>query len=453
MRKLPCILLITVIVCAVFPLGAVRASTPVNGILTSNTTWTLAQSPIQLVGPVCVYNDVTLTIEPGVTVDFGAFYLQVNGTLVARGTSDNKITMMITDTSYNPDQKLQFYPSSTAWNEATGKGCIVENVVFNSVSIAAKGASPKITHNIFTCRFRMAVYGTDGGSPTFTGNVVQGYLEEGMSVGGSSVITGNLFNATGRGMATAIVAHDNTYVANNKITNFYIGILADTHGSVTGNVITYSQEIGIWSLSSDANIQHNYIMNGQTGISGGGNIQSNTIINNSKGIQNQGTFSQAIIQATIKNNNIVQNQYNVVLNNSQNLDVANNWWGTTDTQAISLATWDSNHDFNLGTVNYLPILTAPDPSAPTSADIDLSAITTPPPTSPTQQPTNPPPTSPSTTAEPTPDKNPVTQPQQNGTPISLDHNTYVIVVAVGIAVGVIALLAVLISRSKDVPAT
>lgn len=451
MRQLPCVFLIMVIVCSVFFVGGVRASTPVNGILTSNTTWTVAQSPIQLAGPVCVFNGATLTIEPGVTVDFGRYYLQVNGTLVARGTSDNKIYMTSTDTSSNPDQ-IQFYPSSTAWNEATSSGSIIENVVFNKIMIQAKGCSPKIANNVFNDPSSwMAIYGTGGGSLIITGNVIQGDLQEGISVGGSSVVTGNFFNTTGRGMATAIVAHENTYVANNKIMNYYIGVTADAHSTVTGNVIAYCSEAGIWSISPDVNIHNNYIMNCRVGLKAGGNIQSNTIINNNIGIQTASPF----IQTTIKNNNIVGSNQSFTVQTSQDVDVTNNWWGTTDTAALNQSIWDRNDDFNLGTANYVPFLTAPDPSAPTSADIDLTAITTPPPpTSPTQEPTaptSPTPTASNETTQPPLDQNPVTQPQPADANTPFNRTFYVVAVAIGIAVAVIILLAVVVYRSKDKP--
>ncbi len=41
-----------------------------------------------------------------------------------------------------------------------------------------------------------------------------------------------------------------------------------------------------------------------------------------------------------------------------------NWWGTTETQTIDQTIHDNKDDFNLGTVNYAPILTAPNPQTP-----------------------------------------------------------------------------------------
>lgn len=71
----------------------------------------------------------------------------------------------------------------------------------------------------------------------------------------------------------------------------------------------------------------------------------------------------------ITNNNIFDNQNNVYLASYKyDLDVTNNWWGTTNTQTISQTMYDFKNDFNLGKVNFTPILTGPNPQAvPTNA--------------------------------------------------------------------------------------
>jgi hypothetical protein len=65
-----------------------------NGVINSDTTWTLANSPYFLTAPVLVNTSATLTIEPGVTVYLNSTYLRVEGILKARGTSTNKISLI-----------------------------------------------------------------------------------------------------------------------------------------------------------------------------------------------------------------------------------------------------------------------------------------------------------------------------------------------------------------------
>ena len=99
--------------------GTVHASTEVTGVLNSDTTWTQANSPYVLAGPVFVPNSVTLTIEPGVTVYLNDTYLKVNGTLVARGTPIEKILLLCTGSAGlgSVPSTIWLASRSTNWDE------------------------------------------------------------------------------------------------------------------------------------------------------------------------------------------------------------------------------------------------------------------------------------------------------------------------------------------------
>jgi len=56
------------------------SATNAIGILNQNTTWTKAESPYTLTGPVAVNIGVTLTVQPGTIINLNGFYIQVNGT-------------------------------------------------------------------------------------------------------------------------------------------------------------------------------------------------------------------------------------------------------------------------------------------------------------------------------------------------------------------------------------
>jgi len=63
-------------------------------------TWTLANSPYYIQGEITVPNDSTLTIEPGVQVEFqGHYKLNVQGRLIASGTETESIIFTVSDTS------------------------------------------------------------------------------------------------------------------------------------------------------------------------------------------------------------------------------------------------------------------------------------------------------------------------------------------------------------------
>jgi hypothetical protein len=69
------------------------AQTNVSGFISANTTWTLAGSPYIVTGNVLLSHGFTLTIEPKVVVKFeDSTALQIDGELIAIGTSKDRIT-------------------------------------------------------------------------------------------------------------------------------------------------------------------------------------------------------------------------------------------------------------------------------------------------------------------------------------------------------------------------
>lgn len=102
-------------------------SSNLSGIFNQDTTWTKAGSSYTLTGPVAVNTGVTLTIQPGTVVNFNSFYIQVNGTLIARGTETEPITFS--------NGSITFTAVSNGWNEQTGSGSIIENAIFNTASV------------------------------------------------------------------------------------------------------------------------------------------------------------------------------------------------------------------------------------------------------------------------------------------------------------------------------
>jgi len=102
LRKNTFIVLLFSILTLSYNVTNAMADTNVGGAITSNTTWTLANSPYIVTSTVLIYGTstapATLTIEPGVLVKFNSGVgLQIGsgankGTLVAKGTSSNRIT-------------------------------------------------------------------------------------------------------------------------------------------------------------------------------------------------------------------------------------------------------------------------------------------------------------------------------------------------------------------------
>ncbi|MGA2387262.1 MAG: hypothetical protein ABSG33_12115 [Candidatus Bathyarchaeia archaeon] len=360
------------------PFGLAQTATNESGVIYSDTTWTEASSPYSLAGPVAVNQGVTLTIEPGTTINLNNYYIQVNGTLVAKGTSASQIQFIGGSTI-----GITFTSLSNNWNEQTGSGCIIQNAIIEP-NLQIFESSVKIDHSTVSGSF------TVGGSSIVTDNNLTG----GASVLGSATLSNNIISGTlsnGPGAVVPVVsvssgsspnslptiANNQIYGSPNSDETSNIGIACNGYASIINNTLTGCEE-GIRIYSSQTTgfpiIKQNVINNNQAGIviqasesaqspaSNSPLIEENLITNNTNGISVEAYGG--IVTPAILNNNIYQNSHNLSWELPNNIDVTNNWWGTTDLQAINATIYDNKNDFNLGTVNFVPFLTAPNPQAP-----------------------------------------------------------------------------------------
>ncbi len=472
------------------PFGTVQASTDVTGIINSDATWTKANSPYTLTGPVAVNSGVTLTIEPGVTVNLNAYYIQVNGTLTARGSDSDKI--------YFHGGSIVFTPIGNGWNEQAGSGSILENTVTDSLTVdvsvkitkssvnqlsldggsavisynsinsifVGANASPIITNNDITTSFTLH------GSPTVTFNNIdtRPWVRSGSPVISNNQISDGIHCDAKSGQIT--ISHNEIRSKN----NFALILVAGTHADITNNILIgssskpmgitvsgilgsasisqnqiYSCKTGISVENSNVQIFKNVIVNCDLGINivlhiaASGSyppwdttpevdVQANTVARNVVGIQ----YSPYVLTSTISNNNIYDNsQYSFKLNQfPSNVTISNNWWGTTDTVAIDQSIYDVNDDFNLGAVLFTPFLTVPNPEAPAIP----SSIPTLTPTS-APAPTQAPASTPTTTELPSPSPTATSPSPQTG--LSGTETAIIIALIVIASVQVVTLVLVL----------
>jgi hypothetical protein len=113
------------------------SSTNVSGGIYSNTTWTKANSPYIVTDTVVVFPGVTLTIQPGVVVQFDTnVELEIRqATLIAMGTPTDSITFTSNSSS----------PTPGSWSV----------VALNGVSSTSS--------RFFYCNFYYSLYGLGGG--------------------------------------------------------------------------------------------------------------------------------------------------------------------------------------------------------------------------------------------------------------------------------------------------
>ena len=260
--------------------------TNVSGIITSDTTWTQANSPYNLTGEVLVNNGVSLTIEPGVFVNLSSYYLTVNGTLQAIGSSQNPIYI-----SGDNSAGITFTQFAADWNQSTGAGCIIENTNLGIYTVMYN--SPEIDNDITSGRIVTVANAT----------ISNCYIYGGLDIEGQGTVSDNTVTSTFGSMGQGIIIDPdaNATVFGNTISDCSEGITINTEASlvvgnftslIEGNLIadnTYGIEIVAFS--------------GATFLTP--LIQSNTITNNTNGIYFT-SYSEVPTSTTILDNNIWQ---------------------------------------------------------------------------------------------------------------------------------------------------
>jgi hypothetical protein len=375
------------------PSGRAQSETYVSNIINVDTSWTSANSPYNINGNILVNNGITLTLESGTTINLNGYmlvigslviqqgvkiniqnasgYIQVDGVLQAIGTDSNPIRIIGSEgrSAYywaSPYYSaITFSEGSLGWNDQKTSGSIIENTIFSSATLSVSN-SIKLAHNTFENSLSL-----NGGSPI----VDNCTIESGLGVdGGSPVISNN--RITGgvslQGGGFGFANEQVTYIYDNSISGqiLYLERPLESTVDIERNLLTSSNS-GAIEIAFSTNVECSMIIN------------NNTIINSAIGIHLHYGYPQSIT-----NNNIYQNSINFQLDNDHSFNCTNNWWGTTDQQAIDQTIHDFKDDFTLVSVTYMPFLTEPNPQA--SPDPNALRLTsTPQPTTQTSLPTTP----------------------------------------------------------------
>lgn len=181
-------------------LVSTSSSTDISGFITTNTTWTAAGNPYNIVGDVALQAGVTLNIQPGVIVRFRGFYtFNINGLFIARGTAENPI-LFTSFKVFNPPSpgdwvSLYFKDSSPdAQFDANGNylsGSIIEHSIieYGSNAIYCEASSPYIARNTIRKNLYYGILNVSGETLRIEDN----YFTENQS----SLIGAVAINATG----------------------------------------------------------------------------------------------------------------------------------------------------------------------------------------------------------------------------------------------------------------
>jgi len=292
------------------------AQTNVTGGTVSGT-WTLAHSPYNIQGSIQIPNDSTLTIEPGVIVNFqGAYKLNVQGRLLAIGTATDTIIFKSSDTN-------------NCWR----------GIRFNSTPFANDSTE------IIFCKFQYSK--ASGSSPDDCGGALYFYNFSKAIICNCCILNCSA-NRYGGGICCISCSPtvSNNIFLNNSANFAGGGIYCDNSSPIIYNNLFSKNSVypywgggGIYCNNySNPSITHNTILNNM-GNNGGGiycnysspNISNNTISNNTAWYWGSGggiccdNSSPTIINNIISNNTV--NGFGgggIYCSNQSNLIISNN---------------------------------------------------------------------------------------------------------------------------------
>lgn len=301
--------------------------TTVSGGIYTNTTWSLAGSPYIVTGNIVVFDNVTLTVDPGVVVKFNdGIDMEIRGTLSAIGTLTD--TIVFTSNSAAPvrgswpgldfqtdmNSTLQFvkvmYGYRGVWTfDAIYASWSVSNCRFSENTVGVYVNSAEV-NNFYYCKFDN------------NGNGIT-------SVQYSSISNCDFVSNTNGGVGGLY----DTYVTNCN----FLGNGTGAGGfrcSITGCTFSYNW-VGLDIKLFTQNV-----------------LQNNTFTYNNTGLLVRG---DATSPASVSGNTICANTYmNIENTDNINIDFRNNCWCSDDSAGIAAYIMDGYDNVNLGLLNYSP---------------------------------------------------------------------------------------------------
>jgi len=404
------------------------ADTSVSGVITSDTIWTLAGSPYIVVGDVQIPDEVTLTIEPGVVINYaGAYEILVKGAIIANGTATNTILFTSdTPTISSGATILKFESTDLSISQLSH---IKMEYASKSIRIGDESEhnqKPKNTGILTASNIEI---------------IAAEVLTDGYNTEAKLVLNNAIINATsvrGEYPRSESIEINNSMISNSTIKSesynkgiklqncivnncdFQIGCCgANIHIDTSALIESTIQEGGGSPVSGPLEIRNSYVINtpiilpaakifitnstisyGSTsGITfGNGIVSYSSIIGNTDGVGIEITgragyniggsvviSNSTIIQnavgvkvtganvVTVQNNNFFDNTTYDTENRTWNDIVAtSNYWGTSDPTEIASTIFDYYDDINYGTVDYSNYFTFLDTTSPISPPTGLT---------------------------------------------------------------------------------
>lgn len=317
------------------------AQTTVSGGIYTNTTWTKANSPYYVNGNLVVFDEVTLTIEPGVEIQVeDNVLIEIrNGRLVALGTATDSIIFKISPdilaTQVRQWEGIKLWGSTFPYTDVQLKMayCVGQNAKHFLDFDDAHHGPYHVKHSSFS-QNESAVYSPNNGGQYYFDSCTFTYNEVGIYYGSACEASHCLFDHNGKG------AVDLLKVTDCQFTNHSIYGL-ESYG-VTQHCVFSNNALGVNEVFNGVNNDFTY----------------NTIENNGIGML-MGTYFNGTVQ--FHHNTFCNNsQYNIKRdgNWAQNAaDLSNNCWCGLDSLGIEASIYDAKDDLTMGVITFMPMLT------------------------------------------------------------------------------------------------
>ena len=387
----------------------ISAQTEVSGIIPFNTTWRVDLSPYSVVGNVQVPDGVTLTIEPGVEIQYaGAYEILVQGNIIANGTIDDSITFIFSASdTLTGATMLRFVETDLANSELSyikmewaTKAIFTDAGNTDTLSVyhlklfhstinqgTSSYTSPRGTGSIYLSdavisnatieigNSFLEIENSDITDATINLNYASSnaaLLIEGCALTNTVVfsdrdawsqymkITGSALTNSEIKCGSIDCEVSECTLVNSPIEGFTGGIL-----TILNTTINYSGDYGVncntGDYSKNCIIQSSQITGSGTGIAvniNNGSVLNSEISNNDIAIKigtNQHVASapgDSVLNCEFTGNTT----YNVENRTDNSIIATDNWWGTIDVAEIKTKIWDYHDDINYGEVVFSPLL-------------------------------------------------------------------------------------------------
>ncbi|MGY6650354.1 T9SS type A sorting domain-containing protein [Wenyingzhuangia sp. IMCC45574] len=311
-----------------------NAQTSVGGGIFSDTVWTLENSPYTVTNDVVVFDNVKLTIEPGVIIEFDdSKEMEIRGgNLQAIGNNTKKI--IFKSSSQNPSKGiwkgLRFVNRSSLDNS---------KLEFVEISFANIAIDTKETQ----------VFGSD---PIWSISNSKFYMND-IAIDVDSSEENNFYNCIFDNNRIAINSLNYSEVLNCVFENNEIGIGYVFDTLISKNI--FRNNTGTALISFRATIDGNLLENNNTAIDiklfTNSVVKNNIVINNNIGFVVKGESNSPVngfFNNCIYNNSL----YNIKHENNIGLNLSNNFWNTTISSEIENTIYHAVDDIALGLIDF-----------------------------------------------------------------------------------------------------